>query len=237
MKKIKVNGVVVSNEYGWMYDYYEMDYTSPEKVINNLPTTNEDIEVEINSPGGDVFAGSEIYTALREYPGNVHVKIVGVGASIASVIAMAGNKVSISPTAQIMIHNVQSGMNGDYRDLQSRADALKSMNVSISNAYESKTGLPQNELLEMMNKETWLNAQEALSLGFVDEIMFQNTSNYVASTNGLGLPFEVINEMMNNKDKYQKKDVAESVSEQINSLSHEQLITNLKLIKLKGAIK
>ena len=237
MKKIKVNGVVVSNEYGWMYDYYEMDYTSPEKVINSLPTTNEDIEVEINSPGGDVFAGSEIYTALREYPGNVHVKIVGVGASIASVIAMAGNKVSISPTAQIMIHNVQSGMNGDYRDLQSRADALKSMNVSISNAYESKTGLPQNELLEMMNKETWLNAQEALSLGFVDEIMFQNTSNYVASTNGLGLPFEVINEMMNNKDKYQKKDVAESVSEQINSLSHEQLITNLKLIKLKGAIK
>jgi len=237
VKKIKVNGVVVSNEYGWMYDYYEMDYTSPEKVINSLPTTNEDIEVEVNSPGGDVFAGSEIYTALREYPGNVHVKIVGVGASIASVIAMAGNKVSISPTAQIMIHNVQSGMSGDYRDLQSRADALKSMNVSISNAYESKTGLPQNELLEMMNKETWLNAQEALSLGFVDEIMFQNTSNYVASTNGLGLPFEVINEMMNNKDKYQKKDVAEDVSKQINSLSHEQLITNLKLIKLKGAIK
>ena len=237
MKKIKVNGVVVSNEYGWMYDYYEMEYTSPEKVINSLPTTNEDIEIEVNSPGGDVFAGSEIYTALKEYPGNVHVKIVGVGASIASVIAMAGNKVSISPTAQIMIHNVQSGMNGDYRDLQSRADALKSMNVSISNAYEIKTGLPQDKLLEMMNKETWLNAQEALSLGFVDEIMFQNTSNYVASTNGLGLPFEVINEMMNNKDKYQKKDVAESVSEQINSLSHEQLITNLKLIKLKGAIK
>ena len=237
MKKIKVNGVVVSNEYGWMYDYYEMEYTSPEKVINSLPTTNEDIEIEVNSPGGDVFAGSEIYTALKEYPGNVHVKIVGVGASIASVIAMAGNKVSISPTAQIMIHNVQSGMNGDYRDLQSRADALKSMNVSISNAYEIKTGLPQDKLLEMMNKETWLNAQEALSLGFVDEIMFQNTSNYVASTNGLGLPFEVINEMMNNTDKYQKKDGAESVSEQINSLSHEQLITNLKLIKLKGAIK
>ena len=237
MKKIKVSGVVVSNEYGWMYDYYEMEYTSPEKVINSLPTTNEDIEIEVNSPGGDVFAGSEIYTALKEYPGNVHVKIVGVGASIASVIAMGGDKISMSPTAQIMIHNVQSGMNGDYRDLQSRADALKSMNVSISNAYEIKTGLPQDKLLEMMNKETWLNAQEALSLGFVDEIMFQNTSNYVASTNGLGLPFEVINEMMNNKDKYQKKDVAESDSTQINSLSHEQLITNLKLIKLKGAIK
>jgi len=237
VKKIKVSGVVVSNEYGWMYDYYEMDYTSPEKVINSLPTTNEDIEIEVNSPGGDVFAGSEIYTALKEYPGNVHVKIVGVGASIASVIAMGGDKISMSPTAQIMIHNVQSGMNGDYRDLQSRADALKSMNVSISNAYEIKTGLPQDKLLEMMNKETWLNAQEALSLGFVDEIMFQNTSNYVASTNGLGLPFEVINEMMNNKDKYQKKDVAESDSTQINSLSHEQLITNLKLIKLKGAIK
>ena len=236
MKKLKINGVVVSNEYGWMYDYYEMEYTSPEKVLNSLPKDNSDIEVEINSPGGDVFAGSEIYTTLKEYPGNVHVKIVGVGASIASVIAMAGDKVSISPTAQLMIHNVSSGQHGDYRDLQSRADALKSMNVSVANAYELKTGIPQDELLEMMNKETWLNAQESLEKGFVDEIMFQNDVKYVASAGGIGLPAEVINEMMNNKEKYQKVGVAESVSDEIISNRTTIVSTNLKLIKLKGAV-
>ena len=238
MKKLTVSGVVVSNDTSWIYDYFDMDYTSPNKIKNELPEDNSDIELEINSPGGSVFAGSEIYTALKEYPGKVHVKIPSIAGSIASVIAMGGDKVSISPTAQIMIHNVSSSQSGDYRDMQSTADALKSMNGSVANAYKLKTGLQESELLEMMNKETWLNAQEALEKGFVDEIMFQKDESiaYVANTSGFGLPMEVISEMMNNKNKYQKQDVAESVSKEINLDKRGLLLANLKLLNLKRSV-
>ncbi|MBJ8192512.1 Clp protease ClpP, partial [Bacillus cereus] len=104
----------------------------------------------INSPGGDVYAGSEIYTALKEYSGDVTVKIVGVAASAASVAAMGGKNVLIAPTAQIMIHNVSSGTWGDHRDMQHEAEVLQGWNKSIANAYALKSGMSESELLSMM---------------------------------------------------------------------------------------
>ena len=106
MKTIQIKGTIISNDERWIYDWFEWEATAPKDVI--LPETGEPIEVHINSGGGDVYAGSEIYTALRSYQGDVTVKIVGIAASAASVIAMAGDTVEISPTAQIMIHNVSS---------------------------------------------------------------------------------------------------------------------------------
>ena len=166
-----------------------------DKVLEKA--NGEDLEVEINSGGGSVFAGSEIYTALKSYKGNVTVKIVGLAASAASVIAMAGKKVLMSPTAQMMIHNVSSRAEGDYREMEHTAEILKSANDTIANAYRLKTGKEQKELLSLMDKETWMTAQKAKELGFIDEIMFEDLQ-LAASTSYSGLlPPEVINKMRN----------------------------------------
>lgn len=198
-KKINIKGPIVGNSDAWIYEWFGIEATSPQKVSDALEKANgEDIEVEINSGGGSVFAGSEIYTALKSYPGNVTVKIVGLAASAASVIAMAGNKVMMSPTAQMMIHNVSSCAEGDYREMEHTAEILKNANDTIANAYRLKTGKTQEELLRLMDKETWMTAQKAKELGFVDEIMFENDSQLVASTDYSGmLPPEVINKIRN----------------------------------------
>ncbi len=202
MKRINVKGPIISNDYKWIYDWFEMDHTAPNDVLNELPTDNSPIEVIVNSGGGDVYAGSEIYTALKDYSGDVTVKIVGVAASAASVIAMAGNKVLISPTAQIMIHNVQSGVQGDYRDLEHESEVIKNYNKSIANAYLIKSGKTQDEFLQMMDNETWLTAQQALEYNLVDEIMFQNEApQLIASVQNTILPQNVIDKTRNMKNE------------------------------------
>lgn len=170
MTQIQIKGAIVSDSDKWLYDLYEMESTAPKDVL--LPDTMEDIEVIINSGGGDVCAGSEIYTALKSYQGNVSVKIVGIAASAASVIAMAGKSVEISPTAQIMIHNVSTIAQGDSKILKHEADVLENYNKSIANAYVLKTGLSQEELLSLMDTETWLTAGQAVEKGFADKVMF-----------------------------------------------------------------
>lgn len=183
MKKINVKGVIVNSDDKWIYDWFGIESTSPKEVSALLAECkgNEDIEVEINSPGGQMFAGSEIYSALMEYLGNVVVKITGLAASAASVIAMAGSRIMMSPTAQLMIHNVQSYGSGDYRDMAHMADVLENTNISIANAYRLKTGLSEQELLALMDKESWFNAQKAKELKFIDEIMFDDQAVLVAS--------------------------------------------------------
>lgn len=205
--KISVRGPIIDSDDQWIYDWFEVEATSPKKVIDLLnQANNEDLEVEINSGGGSVFAGSEIYTALKSYGGNVTTKVVGLAASAASVIAMAGDKIEISPTGQIMIHNASGGFGGDYRDMEKGAEILKNVNATISNAYRLKTGLSNEELLEMMNKETWLTPQQALEKKFVDEIMFTNEIKLVASLDNGMLPQEVINKMkMELKNKVPEK--------------------------------
>jgi len=194
--KIKVKGVIVPSDEKFIYDWFDIEATSPKDIDDQLETANgEELEVDINSPGGDVYSGSEIYTALKAYPSNVTMKIVGVAASAASVIAMAGDRVLISPTAQIMIHNVSAMVVGDYRALQHEADVIKNYNTSIANAYALKTGMDQKELLGMMNKETWLNAQQAVEHGFADEIMFDESNRLVASIGSYMLPPAVINKL------------------------------------------
>jgi ATP-dependent protease ClpP protease subunit len=196
--KIKIRGVIVSNDDKFIYDWFEMEAVSPKDIETQLETAaGEEVEIEINSPGGDVFAGSDIYTMLKQYPGNVIVKIVGIAASAASVIAMAGDKVLISPTAQIMIHNVWSIAMGDYRTMDHEADVLKGWNKSIANAYMLKTGMAQGELLSLMNRETWITAQDAVKNKFADEIMFDQELQLVASIRGAPLPPEVINKIRN----------------------------------------
>ena len=150
------------------------DEVSPKQFREELNSCDGDIEVYINSPGGDVFAASQIYTMLMEYKGNVLVKIDGVAASAASVIAMAGTTTTMSPTACILIHNPWSSTAGNSDEMRACAEFLDEIKESIINAYELKTGLSREKISELMSAETWMNAKKALELGFCDKILFTN---------------------------------------------------------------
>ena len=132
-----------------------------------------DITVWINSPGGDCVAAAQIYNMLMDYPHDVTIKIDGIAASAASVIAMAGTKVLVSPVSMMMIHNPMTVAMGDTAEMQKAIEMLGSVKDSIINAYEIKTGLSRTRLSRLMDAETWMNANKALELGFCDEILFQ----------------------------------------------------------------
>ena len=170
---LKISGPIVSNDDKWIYEIFDIEAFSPRDLNNYLDDTSpgEELDIEINSPGGYVTAGSEIYTALMQRKGPVNILITGVAASMASVIAMAGTTVTMSPTAQIMIHNVSTYGSGDYRDFAHISETLKKLNKSIMNAYQIKTGKSEREILELMDKETWMEANEAKNQGFVDKIL------------------------------------------------------------------
>ncbi len=201
MAKIKVKGPIISNDDKWIYDLFEIEATNPGSVEKEIEKANgQDLEVEINSGGGSVFAGSEIYTMLKSYKGNVTTRIVGLAASSASVIAMAGKKIAMSPTAQMMVHNVSASASGDYRDMDHTSDILKSANKTIANAYRIKSGMNEEELLSMMDAETWLTADKALEHKLIDEVMFSDEYQLTASLESSMLPLEVINKIRNMKD-------------------------------------
>lgn len=198
--KIEIRGVIIPNNLQWIYDYFEVEATSPARVNKLIQEANgDDLEVIINSGGGDVFSGSEIYTSLKEYKGNSVGKIVGVAASAASVAAMGVKKLLMSPTGQLMIHNAATGKWGDKHAHQHTADFLNSIDSGIANSYRLKTGMSQQELLALMSKETWMNAQEAKQSGFIDEIMFDGDDqlNAVASASMEMIPQQVIDKLRN----------------------------------------
>ena len=130
-----------------------------------------DVVIWINSPGGDCVAASQIYSMLMDYKGNVTVKIDGVAASAASVIAMAGTQVLMAPTALMMIHNPMTLAFGDHTDMQKAIEMLGEVKESIINAYEIKTSLSRAKLSHLMDSETWMNANKAIELGFADDIL------------------------------------------------------------------
>lgn len=189
--KIDVKGVIVPNDQKEIYDMFGIEATSPKDVSESLEKADGDIEVIVNSGGGDVASASQMYFDLKEHPGKVDVKISGIAASAASIISMAGDKVKMSPTSQLMIHNASTVAEGDYRTMENASEMLKSVNKSATNAYRIKTGMDEEKLAELMNKETWLSPKEALEMGFVDEIMFEESHQAVAYTDGM-IPQQVI---------------------------------------------
>ena len=149
------------------------DEVTPKAFREELNAGAEDITVWINSPGGNVFAAAEIYTMLRDYPGSVTVKIDAIAASAASVIAMAGNKVLMSPVAMLMIHDPSTIAMGNTKDMEKAIATLNEVKESIINAYTAKSGLSHNRISKLMENETWMNAKKAVELGFADEILFE----------------------------------------------------------------
>lgn len=148
------------------------DEITPQSFRDELYAEEGDITLWLNSPGGNVFAAAEIYTMLRDYPRNVRVCIASIAASAASVIAMAGNTVEMSPTALLFVHDPSTIAMGNARDMEKAIATLNEVKESIINAYMAKTGLSHNRISKLMSDETWINAKKAVELGFADVILF-----------------------------------------------------------------
>ena len=161
---LELNGTIA--EESWFDD----DVT-PQLFKDELNAGSGDITVWINSPGGDCVAAAQIYNMLSNYKGKVTVKIDGIAASAASVIAMAGDTVLVSPVSMLMIHNPATIAWGDHAEMQKAIDMLSEVKESIINAYVLKTGLSRPKLSHLMDAETWMDANKAVELGFADEIM------------------------------------------------------------------
>lgn len=237
--KIEIKGPIISDGEQWIYDWFEIPATSPSSVAKQMKkaSNNEQLEIHINSGGGSVFSGSEIYTMLKDYKGDVIVKIVGVAASAASVIAMSGKKIMMSPTGQIMIHNASTSGRGDHNEHQHTATLLKTIDESIANSYRLRTGMSQEELLGLMEQETWLSPQKALNYKFIDEIMFDNekilnSMSAIQLKNDGTLPQEVIDKVRNELKKMPNV-VNEMPTEPAPEVENKEQEDKIKLLKAK----
>lgn len=167
MRTLFLNGTIADES------WYDDDVT-PQLFKDDLYSDTGDVTVWLNSPGGDCVAAAQIYNMLREYPGNVTIKIDGIAASAASLIAMAGDSVLMSPVSMMMIHNPLTMAIGDADDMQKTIEMLNEVKDSIINAYELKTGMSRTKLSRLMDNETWMNAMKAVELGFADGILYRD---------------------------------------------------------------
>lgn len=160
------------------------DDITPKAFKDELLSGEGDVVIWINSPGGDCVAASQIYSMLMDYKGNITVKIDGIAASAASVIAMAGTEVLMAPTALMMVHNPLTVAIGDSEEMQKAIDMLGEVKESIINAYEIKTGLSRVKLSHLMDAETWLSAHKAVEYGFADGLLSKTAAQAPATSPG-----------------------------------------------------
>lgn len=197
MRTVTVNGDIICNDMKWIYDWLEYESCCPadiRKAAAELTDESEELKVIINSPGGDVQAGQEIYSILKDIKNPVTINVQSMAASAASMIAMAGDTVKMSPVALLMIHNASTCTSGDYRDMQHTADVLQTVNTAIIQAYIAKTGKTEDELRDMMDRETWLTANQCLENGFADEIIKDEKQSII--TNAMIGRLSVTDEMI-----------------------------------------
>ena len=204
--------------------WWEDDVT-PQMFRDELFADEGDIVLWINSPGGDCVAASQIYTMLMEYKGNVTVKIDGIAASAASVIAMAGTEVLMAPTAVMMIHNPLTIAIGDSAEMQKAIALLDEVKESIINAYEIKTGLSRSKISHLMDAETWMSANTAIEKGFADGMLYTSDSKADVENSFTFSRRAVTNSLLNKVAAKQEK------PEPKTGVSKEQLMKRLNLLK------
>lgn len=214
MKTVPIKGVISSDDDAEVYQFFGYSTVTPTDINTALQDAHGvPINVEINSPGGDVFSGSEIFTALKNYSGNVEVDIVGLAASAASIIAMAGDQVKISPTGQLMIHRASTVSQGNSDDLSSDLQGLDSTDQAIVNVYQEKTGMNPQDIYRMMSDETWINATDAVEQGFADEVMFAKQPAAMSN---------IANESLFSKDIISKMKTLMRKAENSEELKHKE---------------
>ena len=232
MVTIQMNGEVIPSDYADVYDYLGYENINPKAIKQALNEANgSDVELEINSPGGYVDAGSEIYTALKEYQGQVIAKITGQACSAASWIALAADRVEMSPTAQMMIHRASTMSIGNSDDLASDLNALNSLDKSFVDLYSQRTGLDAQEVYRLMCNTTWMNAKEAVDKGFADEIMFQNDKKpaLVNADGSLSVKPDTINKIKNLLHSKSTENVVK-LQENLNKENKSQLQSKLAIL-------
>lgn len=173
--RFDLRGVMIPNDYKWYYDWFGEDSTCPAdlKKIMDIFQPGDELEVYINSPGGVIDVGSEIYTMLRSHAEETKIYITGEACSAASIVAMAAH-CEMSPTALLMVHCVSSGASGNHNAMEKAAEILRTADEALCNAYIAKAGMAKEEALAMMEHETWLTAQQALDRGLIDKVMFED---------------------------------------------------------------
>ncbi|MBO5032162.1 MAG: Clp protease ClpP [Lachnospiraceae bacterium] len=175
MTSINVKGTIVNNDDKWIYDWMGYAAICPKDIAAELEEAGgDDVTLIVNSGGGDVFAGNEINYLISQYKGYTQADIVGIAASIATVICCGADMVRMAAGAQYMIHNVSGSASGDYHDMDKASGILHNANRTISNTYRLKTGMSEKELLALMDRETWMDAVKAKEYGFIDEIIGDN---------------------------------------------------------------
>ena len=197
------------------------DEVTPKIFRDELMSGEGDITVWINSPGGDCIAAAQIYNMLLEYKGNVTIKIDGIAASAESVVAMAGNKVIMSPVSMLMIHNPMTMAAGDTTEMKKAISMLTEVKESIINAYELKTGMSRDKIAKLMDAETWMDANKAVELGFADEILSRESS---VKPSAMMYSENVVSRKLWNKisAKYRPKDQGRTVAALLRSLDLEK---------------
>lgn len=194
--ELRIDGDIVSDGMVWLYEWFEEPYTAPNKFRDELKKYDgKNITVWINSNGGDIIAGCAIYTALMEFKGQKTVKIDGIAASAASVIAMAGDKILMSPASLMMIHNPWTYARGDVHEFEKEIRALTACKEIIINAYEKKTGLSRDKISAFMDEEWWGDPKKAIDDGFADGMLYQDDEqrDYMNMISGAKLLFNSIN--------------------------------------------
>jgi ATP-dependent Clp protease protease subunit len=176
--ELRISGEIVDDDSAWIYEWFGIAAASPNAFRDELNSyTGKNLTVWIDSWGGDTTAAAGIYNALKEHKGKVTVKIDGKAVSAASVIAMAGDEIKISPVGVLMIHNPWTGVSGEAKDLRHVADVLDVIKDTIINAYQMKTGKSRSKISQMMDNETWMSAKTAKSEGFVDDILYSGNES------------------------------------------------------------
>jgi ATP-dependent protease ClpP protease subunit len=205
-KTIDIKGPIITNDDKWIYDWFGVDYCCPADIRSQLDKVADDegVQVVINSSGGDIFAASEIYDMLAESKATIKVIFA---ASAASYIACACTS-EIVPTGMLMIHNVSSYAAGDYNDMAHESDVLLKASKAVATAYRLKTGMSEDELIGLMDKETWLTADEAVEKGFIDKVAEYAEKpkevKLAASLSGL-IPDTIIKQMRDEKTQLTAK--------------------------------
>jgi ATP-dependent Clp protease protease subunit len=195
------------------------DDVTPAAFRAELFSGDGDVTLWLNSPGGDCIAASQIYAMLMDYPGNVTVKIDGLAASAASVIAMAGTKVLMAPTAMMMVHNPLCVAIGDSEEMQKAIDMLSEVKESIINAYELRTGMSRVKLSHLMDAETWMNAKKAVELGFADGLLEDEKRQAPAET--FAFSRRAVTNCLLDKVRPKKPGVAaDALTQRLNLISH-----------------
>ena len=173
--EIKIKGTIIPNDDKSMYDWFDIESTCPNDVAKALEQADgEDVDIYINSGGGEIFSATEIYSAIQKYKGNIRLHVTGLAASAASIIMCAG-ECDITPTSMVMIHNVSSSAYGNFKDFKHESETLRKADKAMCSAYVHKTGKSESDILALMDKETWFTAQEAVDLGLCDRVVGRET--------------------------------------------------------------